>query len=109
MTAMGPEAAMLSGRLAREGSWRTLAALEYAEENPLYVEAAGAAALEGERVADQPRTAVGTWVRLRAVFHTDGARGPAARSLSALPIARIEATDAGARIAAMPLYVRARR
>lgn len=116
---MGPEAAILSQRLAGSSSRREFRNLETPRENPLYVEAAVQAQLREFLGVGEPSRSQGVWTRLRAALRLDAgrdarrsevaprgggarpsARAPAVaqesvRSISAVPIVRLDTIEPG--------------
>ncbi len=65
---MGPEALLLSARLAEQRSLRVYGDLEMPAESSMYVELCVRAQLKGAVVADAPAGHSGAWARLRALL-----------------------------------------
>lgn len=78
MCAMGPEAAMLSARLAQYTSSRDYATLEYQRENSLYVEASVQVAAWDSAERNRLHRREGLWAALRTALH-GGAKAAAPR------------------------------
>ncbi|HTZ61631.1 MAG TPA: hypothetical protein VMC82_03185 [Thermoplasmata archaeon] len=86
MTAMGPEAALLSARLAEYRATRLDREAELPAESPMWLEAAVRAGADDDA---RERESVSLWARLRgaAALGTEGEPGDeVAHSLACLPL-----------------------
>lgn len=120
MEAMGPEAAMLSARLAEYRATKTWGNLEFPDEDPIYVVASVYAHRgDGVRHGGYPRRRP-IWARLRVTLHLVSRRkvreaepvvGIAGAPIGKLPeVGRVAGADGtGGLLAGMPLRWEAQR
>ena len=104
---MGPEAAVLSGKWAQGGAWRSYANLEYPQEGALYVEVSARQAAVSRMYRDRRQRWHGMREKLRLFFRgrreVEGVRSVVAIPVATYP-ARAPRTDAGASLSALPIF-----